>query len=550
MAGEWCNNVIRLSHSQNPGTLQRMTDNRATDESHKTRNGADALLSTLTDNGVEVCFTNPGTSEMHFVAALDQQDDMRSILGLFEGVVTGAADGYGRMAEKPACTLLHLGPGLANGLANLHNARRAHTPVVNIVGEHATYHRALDAPLTSDIHGFAAPVSAWIKTIEDADDVAKAAAEAVAASQSAPGQIATLIAPADTAWNPTLLQSADPVAPILPTAVDPAALAKAAAAIRSGKKVALLLNGAAVRESGLQQISRIASAGKVLALGDTFIGRIARGAGRVDLPRLPYFAEQAIEALHGVSTLIAIGTKPPVAFFAYPSVPSHLTPEGADVIQLAGPGNDVEAALAGLVDALGVADHKPALLERGEKTRLRGELSLENIAHCVACELPDQAIVVNEAATSGFAMPEFTRTAAPHDWLDLTGGAIGMGIPAATGAAVACPDRKVLNLQADGSAMYTVQALWTQARENLDVTTVIFNNRKYAILQVEFMRVGANPGPKAMDMLDLSRPDIEFVGLAESMGVEAEKVTSIEAFQKALARGLAIDGPYLIEVIL
>ncbi len=514
------------------------------------RNGADALLATLTQNGVEVCFTNPGTSEMHFVAALDQQDSMRSILGLFEGVVTGAADGYGRMADKPACTLLHLGPGLANGLANLHNARRAHTPIVNIVGEHATYHRALDAPLTSDIHGFAAPVSAWIKTIESADDVALAGAEAVAASLAAPGQIATLIAPADTAWNETAKQNSALRPPATPGAIDPQLLASAVSAIKSGKKVALLLNGAAVRVDGLEQVSRITSAGNVLPLGDTFIGRIARGAGRVDLPRLPYFAEQAIETLNGVSTLIAIGTKPPVAFFAYPGVPSLLTPEGADVIQLAGPGDDVSGALAQLADALGVANSAPARIERGEKVRLRGELSLENIAQCVASELPDQAIVVNEAATSGFAMPEFTKAAAPHDWLDLTGGAIGMGIPAATGAAVACPDRKVVNLQADGSAMYTIQGLWTQARENLDITTVIFNNRKYAILQVEFMRVGANPGPKAMDMLDLSRPNIEFVGLAESMGVEAEQVTTVEAFQKALGRGLAVDGPYLIEVMI
>ena len=514
------------------------------------RNGADALLATLTQNGVEVCFTNPGTSEMHFVAALDQQDKMRSILGLFEGVVTGAADGYGRMAEKPACTLLHLGPGLANGLANLHNARRAYTPMVNIVGEHATYHRALDAPLTSDIHGFASPVSAWIKTIESANDVAQAGAEAVAASMSAPGQIATLIAPADTAWNETTNQSSARITPTAPTAVDADTLGNAVSAIKSGKKVALLLNGAAVKAEGLEQVSRIASAGNVLPLGDTFIGRIARGAGRVDLPRLPYFAEQAIEALTGVSTLIAIGTKPPVAFFAYPGVPSLLTPDGAKVIQLAGPDDDVSAALAELAQALGVANTTPHRMERGEKVRLRGELSLENIAQCVASELPDQAIVVNEAATSGFAMPEFTKAAAPHDWLDLTGGAIGMGIPAATGAAVACPTRKVVNLQADGSAMYTIQGLWTQARENLDVTTVIFNNRKYAILQVEFMRVGANPGPKAMDMLDLSRPNIEFVGLAESMGVEAEQVTTVEAFQKALARGLAIDGPYLVEVMI
>ncbi len=516
----------------------------------ETRNGADALLATLTDNGVEVCFTNPGTSEMHFVAALDQQDNMRSILGLFEGVVTGAADGYGRMAGKPACTLLHLGPGLANGLANLHNAKKACTPIVNIVGEHATYHRHLDAPLTSDITGFASPVSDWIRTIEKADDVAAIGAEAVAASMSAPGQIATVIAPADTAWNPTTHQSGASIAPQAPNAVSSAVIAEAAAAIKSGAKVALLLNGAAVLADGLEQVSRIASAGNVMALGDTFISRVARGDGRVELPRLPYFAEEALATLDGVAYVIAIGTKPPVSFFAYPGIASELTPPGAKALQLAGPADDVMGALAELADALGVTHAKPTLLTRTEVNAPRGTLTPETAAQSLAAQLPDQAIIVNEAATSGFAIPPLTAGAAPHDWLDLTGGAIGMGIPAAIGAAVACPDRKVVNLQADGSAMYTIQGLWTQAREKLDVTTILFNNRKYAILQVEFMRVGANPGPKAMDMLDLSRPDLNFVGLAQSMGVEAEQVTTAETFHKALARGLAVDGPYLIEVMI
>lgn len=517
----------------------------------KSRNGADALLTTLTDNGVDVCFTNPGTSEMHFVAALDQQDNMRSILGLFEGVVTGAADGYGRMAGKPACTLLHLGPGLANGLANLHNARKACTPIVNIVGEHATYHRHLDAPLTSDIHGFASPVSGWIKTIENADDVAAIGAEAVTASLSAPGQIATVIAPADTAWNETSTQSVAAASPQAPAAVESDAIAEAVAAITSGSKVALLLNGAAVLADGLELVSKIANAGNVMALGDTFISRVARGAGRVELPRLPYFAEEALAALDGVAYVIAIGTKPPVSFFAYPGVASELTPPGAKALQLAGPADDVLAALTELAEALGVADAAPKLLSASDGPDApRGTLTPETAAQSLAVQLPDQAIIVNEAATSGFAIPPLTAGAAPHDWLDLTGGAIGMGIPAATGAAVACPNRKVISLQADGSAMYTIQGLWTQARENLDVTTVLFNNRKYAILQVEFMRVGANPGPKAMDMLDLSRPDLNFVGMAESMGVEAEQVTTAETFHKALARGLATDGPYLIEVMI
>lgn len=513
-------------------------------------NGADALLHTLTNNGVDVCFTNPGTSEMHFVAALDQQDNMRSILGLFEGAVTGAADGYGRMAGKPACTLLHLGPGLANGLANLHNARRAYTPIINIVGEHATYHRELDAPLTSDIHGFASPVSSWIGTIARAEDTGAQAVAAIEASRAFPGSIATLIAPADTAWSETtaLGGSADVRGP---APFDAAAVDAAARALRDGKRAALLLNGTATGEAGLADAARIRSATGALVLGDTFLARAARGAGRPDVPKLPYFAEQALEALDGIDVLLVAGTKAPVSFFAYPGVPSELTPSGAEPIVLADPTQDAAGALAALAEALGVGGSAPEVSAFDPPARPRGQhLDPDLIAASVGNLLPEQAIIVNEAATSGFAIPDLTARAAPHDWLDLTGGAIGMGIPAATGAAVACPDRKVVNLQADGSALYTIQALWTQAREGLDVTTVLFNNRKYAILQVEFMRVGANPGPKAMDMLDLSRPDIDFVALAGSLGVPGSRATTADEFHRALGEGLATPGPYLVEAII
>jgi len=519
-------------------------------------NGADSLLTTLTNCGVDVCFTNPGTSEMHFVAALDQQDQMRSILGLFEGVVTGAADGYGRMRGAPACTLLHLGPGLANGLANLHNARRANTPIMNIVGEHATYHRHLDAPLTSNIHGFADPVSGWIRTIDSADEVSATGVAAVQASLEAPGQIATLIAPADTAWTETEVLVETPQLARTPQAFDETAVEQAATAIRSGARIAFLLNGTALNEAALADASRIAQsgasgeAGRVALFGDTFIARIARGVGRVDLPRLPYFAEQAIEALGDLDYLIVAGTKAPVSFFAYPGIPSELTPTGAKLITLAGPEADAEGALRALASALNATSLSPLLSEAQSASLPRGELNPETIAQSLACLLPEQAIVVNEAATSGFAIPALTAGAAQHDWLDLTGGAIGMGIPCATGAAVACPDRRVVGLQADGSAMYTIQGLWTQARENLDVTTILFNNRKYAILQVEFMRVGANPGPKAMDMLDLSRPDLNFVEMAASMGVAGERVTTADQFNRALAAGLATKGPYLIEAMI
>ena len=513
-------------------------------------NGADTLLQTLVNCGVEVCFTNPGTSEMHFVAALDKQDGMRGVLGLFEGVVTGAADGYARMAGKPACTLLHLGPGLANGLANLHNARRAYSPIVNVVGEHATYHRHLDAPLTSNIAGFADPVSRWVKASETAVNLAADGAAAVQAAMGPPGQIATLILPADTAWNDAA-GPAEPLPAVRPERASSDAVNEVARALQRDARAALLMNGAALSEDGLALAGKIATKTGVRLLADTFVSRIARGAGRVDIERVPYFSEQAEQMLAGLDTLVLVGTKAPVTFFAYPGKASELTPAGCSVLTLTTPAQDSIAALEDLAAAVDAHEAIAGVGRRSASALPSGAQNPETIAQAIAHYLPEQAIIVNEAATSGFAIPGLTAGAEQHDWLDLTGGAIGMGLPVATGAAVACPDRKVFALEADGSGMYTLQALWTQARENLNVVTVIFANHKYAILQLEFMRVGAhNPGPKAMDMLDLSRPDLRWVDLAHGMGVPAGLATTADEFNVELERAMSVDGPYLIEAAL
>ncbi len=513
-------------------------------------NGAESLLQTLVACGVDVCFTNPGTSEMHFVAALDKQDGMRSVLGLFEGVVTGAADGYARMAGKPACTLLHLGPGLANGLANLHNARRARVPIVNVVGDHATYHRHLDAPLTSNIAGFAEPVSGWIHASESSEAVAADGAAAVAAALAPPGQIATLILPADTAWGPAT-RAAQPRPREAAVAPAADAIESAARALSSGEPCALLMNGAALSQTGLEWAGRIAAKTGAQLFADTFVTRIARGAGRVDPQRVPYFGEQAAEVLAPYRHLILVATKAPVTFFAYPGKPNELTPDGCTAHVLATPAQDALAALEALCDALDARGSTPLRTALAKPALPRGKLTAQSAAQTLAALLPEHAIVVNEAATSGFAIPALTAGAPQHDWLDLTGGAIGQGLPTAVGAAVASPGRRVVALEGDGSAMYTLQALWTMARESLDVTTVIFSNRQYAILQVELLRVGAgNPGRKAMDMLSLNRPDLDWVALATGMGVPATRATTAEEFNTQLARGLASPGPNLIEVVL
>ena len=513
-------------------------------------NGAESLVRTLVGGGVDVCFANPGTSEMHFVAALDRVEGMRCVLGLFEGVVTGAADGYARMTGNPAATLLHLGPGLANGLANIHNANKASTPMVNIVGDHATYHRRYDAPLTSDIETAAKPFSHWVRTSPDARSVAADGAAAIAAARLPPGRIATLILPADTAWN----EGSGPV-PVPPAAAPAApsreAVAEAARILRSGEPTLILLTGRAVHADGLDLAGRIAAhtGARLIAQGSN--ARTQRGRGRVSVERIPYVVDQALAVLAGLRHVILVGAKMPVAFFAYPDKPSQLTPPEAEGHVLAAPQEDLILALEWLADEVGArAAPAPIVNERPPAPAI-GAITSAALGASLGALLPENAIVADEAVTTGRNFFAPTRAAAPHDWLSNMGGSIGLGMPLATGAAVACPDRKVVSLEGDGSAMYTVQALWTQAREGLDVTTVLFSNRSYAILRGELANVGAgNPGRKALDMLDLGRPDIDWVGLARSLGVPGARVTEMADFNRRFAEGLATPGPFLVEVVL
>jgi acetolactate synthase I/II/III large subunit len=512
-------------------------------------NGAESLVRTLVDGGVDVCFANPGTSEMHFVAALDHVEGMRCVLGLFEGVVTGAADGYARMKDMPAATLLHTGPGLANGLANLHNANKASTPMVNIVGDHATYHRDYDAPLTSDIETAARPFSAWVRSSPDAKRVAEDGAAAIAAALTPPGQVATLILPADTAWNDGSGPAKVPDIPVRAKVAD-AAMRESVEALRSGEPTLLLLGGVALTERGLRLAGQIAAKTGASLMAETFNRRMERGAGRISVERVPYPVDMAVAALARFKRIVLIGSKIPVAFFAYPDKPSLLAPEDAQFTTLARREEDVVHALQGLADELGAG----TALDQGRIERpspATGEINSTTIAQSLGALIPENAIIVDEGVSTGRGFFPLTRHARPHTWLQNMGGSIGIGMPLAVGAAVGCPDRKVINIEADGSAMYTLQALWTQARENLDVTTIILNNRAYAILRHELTNVGAkNVGRKALDMLDLSRPDIDFVDLARGMGVPGQRVTDMDEFNRALNEALAVRGPYLVETML
>jgi acetolactate synthase I/II/III large subunit len=513
-------------------------------------NGAQSLIRTLVDCGVDVCFMNPGTSEMHFVAALDAVPEMRGVLALFEGVATGAADGYGRMADRPAATLLHLGPGLGNGLANLHNARKGRTPIVNIVGDHATYHKQFDAQLESDIETVARNVSSFIRWSTRPEDVAADAADTVAAAVGPPGQVATLILPADVSW----LEGAEPASP-KPQAerspVDSDAVEAIAAVLRSGEPAALLLGGQAGRADALVAASRVSATVGTKLLCETFPARLERGAGLPVVDRIAYLAEFASMQLSDLRHLVLVDAKAPVSFFAYPGKPSDLVPEGCQVHMLAGPGDDAAGALAALADAVGAAPDAAVRQPPARPDIPTGALTAETMCAALGALLPEGAIVSDEGNTSGLFAAGFTAGSPRHDWLCLTGGAIGQGLPVATGAAVACPDRRVIALQADGSALYTLQSWWTMAREGLDVTTILLNNRSYAILNMELSRVGAEAGgPKAKSMLDLSQPDIDFVALATGLGLTASRATTADELVDQLRRSVATPGPTVIEAMI
>jgi acetolactate synthase-1/2/3 large subunit len=512
-------------------------------------NGAQALVRTLIEAGVTTCFTNPGTSEMHFVAALDTAPEMRAVLTLFEGVATGAADGYARMSDKPAATLLHLGCGLGNGLANLHNARKGRVPVVNIVGDHASDHVKYDALLQSDIETVARNVSCWVRTSKSTQELSRDAVDAIAAARQSPCGVATLILPADVSWG----DGAEPT-PAHPVAIAPVASAQtidAIATVLSGQaRTAILLGGKALRQPALLAASRIAQMTGATLYAEVFPARMERGAGVPAVERLAYFSEMASVQLDGLEHLILVDAKAPVSFFAYPGKKSYLVPQGCQVHELAALTQDAPGGLLALLDKLGAADVKPVLQQAAQLKRPAGVLTADKVCQAIAAVLPEGAIISDEAQTSGVSLAAHTACAPRHDLLTLTGGAIGQGLPVAVGAAIACPERPVFALVGDGSAMYTIQSLWTMAREQLNVTTVVFNNRSYAILNIELQRVGsADIGPIAKSQLDLSVPCLDFVAIGNGMGVPAIRVATCEQLNAALERALAESGPHLIEVV-
>ena len=509
--------------------------------------GGESLLRTLVAGGIDICFMNPGTSEMHFVAALDRVPELRGVLCLFEGVCSGAADGYARATGRPAATLLHLGPGLANGLANFHNARKARSPVVNIVGEHATAHLRVEAPLTSDIQAFARTVSGHVRTVASADDVGPAAAETIAAAWGPPGEVATLIVPADYSWTETEVVGA---AILRPASRPPSeAVVNAAARLLREPGTAILLGGHSVNFRALDAAGRISAATGARIITARNVAKLAGGRTCFEAPQVPYFPEGALPFLASVRNLILVEAERPVSFFAYPGTPSYMTPDSCRDYTLATRAEDGTAALEALADGLPRVVLPPVTVPDAPWEDCA--LTLDHMGRTLAALLPENALVADETVSASGKILGHLRVAAPHEFMPVTGGSIGQGLPVATGAALGCPDRVVVALEGDGSGMYTLQALWTMAREKLNVVTVILANRRYRILDIEMQRTGAKGfGAKAESMLDIGNPDLNWTGLAESLGVPASRATTARGFTEQFRRALRETGPSLIEAVI
>ena len=515
-------------------------------------NGAEILIKTASKAGVEVCFTNPGTTEMPLVCAFDAVAGIRPFLGLFEGCCTGAADGYARMTDKPAMTLLHLGPGLGNGIANLHNARRARTPVLNVIGEHATWHRTADAPLSMDIVALAKTVSGWQRTSVAPQKLSRDTADAITAALT--GKVATLIVPSDVQWSDSPDNKIQ-LSQIPDASVDEESVERAADFLRTEQKTALILGGRALRQRGVAAAARIKVKTGCDLLSERAPARMERGAGIAATEFIPYFPRQALDLLSKYQAIVLVGAAEPVTFFGWQGYESRLLNDNQDICQIQADDKCLPQALESLADTLrapGSVDAAVVGFSRVERPQLpQGTLTVQNACLILAALQPENAIIVNESITSGAAYFPLGAGLPPHTLLMLPGGAIGYGMPCAVGAAIACPQRPVINFQADGSAMYTIQALWMQAREGLDITTLICSNRSYNILNIEFSRAGiTSPGRHAQTLTDLSHPAIGWVQISKGMGVPAVTVDSCEALVKELKKAIGEAGPHLIEMVL
>lgn len=513
----------------------------------ETRNGAQLLLEAAHAAGVEICFANPGTTELTLVHALQRVPSIRPVLGLFEGVCTGAADGYSRVSGRVALTLLHLGPGFANGIANLHNARRAHSSIVNIIGDHATWHLRYDAPLTSDIESLASPVSGAVVRMGSVSGIASDVAAAFDAAVAAPGAVTTIIAPTDI--MDAVVEAPTPASATgaaTHPAIDEAALSAAAAALTGEGARILLLGGNALGERALRAAHRIATATGARLVMEPYPAIATLGGDLPRVERQAYFPDDVLRQF-GEARVILAGARAPISYFGYEGLPSELvTPDRLVTFTTAG--HDGAAALEALAERIAAPAAEPVVPAAPVRSEPGIALTADIIIDEIVAQLPEDAVISLEGSTLGAPYFRNAHRAPRHRVMTNTGGAIGQGLPCAVGAALAAPQSRIVALQSDGSGHYTLQSLWTMARERLPVTIVIAANHRYGILQTELTRADVPLDQSAVERLTrLDNPCADWTALAAGYGVPAVRVETPADFAATLRRGLGEDGPLLIQ---
>lgn len=510
---------------------------------------AESLVGALVDAGIDTVFANPGTTEMPLVAALDACGDaVTAVLALHETVCSAAADGYWRARGRPAATLLHLGPGVANAAANFHNAQKARAGIVNLIGDHPNRHLSVQSPLQTPLESLCRLFSDW--TGFASDPAQQAAVARTAVGIAATGRVASLIVPHDV----QLAQVGPTPRPLssVPGRPRSAAIPAAIAALARATRPALLLGGPALGKAGLRLAARLGARVGAPVFCETLFAAMDRGGDIPQPTRLAYFPEQAIAQLAGHDLILLVGAAEPVAFFAYPDLPSRLAPSGAAIVAVATAHEDCALALAELLDAVPAAPDQATACNSGAgqpSANAPGDrLTPQTLCEIVAAAIPAGAVVVDEGITTGLAFYNASLAARPFRHLCLTGGAIGWGPGASVGAALGAR-APVINLQADGSSLYAIQALWTQARHSLPVTTVICRNGRYRILETELARAGLDTrGRHAAAMCDLA--GIDWCTLAQGFGVRAVRARSVGELTAALEGIAERRGPLLIEAVI
>lgn len=510
--------------------------------------GADIMFDALYQGGARICFANPGTTELTMVSALARQTGIRSVLSLFEGVCTGAADGYFRVSGQVPLTLLHLGPGFANGIANLHNARRAGSRIINLIGDHASWHLSYDAPLTSDIESLASPVSREVIRMRSPAGITADVQSSFEATCRKEGGSATLIIPTDVIDATVKPGSAQLRASTWQGAnVADQIISDAAQKARNADEIIVLIGGNALDEAGIKAGAALAEKLGGRLLMEPYPAIVTLGGDLPQVERQAYFPDDVIAQM-GDATVILAGSRMPISYFGYEGWPSQLVAEER-LVRLAGPEHDAVDALQRLAEILGAEavsspEHKTANSVADGGASLTPASVIEELIE----QLPDGSIISLEGSTLGGPWLRSAHRARRHRVMTNTGGAIGQGLPCAVGAALAAPDVRVVSLQSDGSAQYTFQSLWTMAREKLNVTVIIAANHRYAILQTELARADAPLDDAVIaDLTLLDRPRIDWVALATGYGVEAVRATTNDELAAALRYGLSLDGPLLIQ---